>query len=144
MKEKTITLNNVGAKTLKFMINHVLFTVNYTDESLKDLVMMSNDTQSVLDKYEDLKAAINDTETKIDREQVSALFEELKTSLFNFFNKSFTGDNKADKLYETVGGVVVGGLTVVFQAVAEQINEAADGKQKVKGVKSGANANRNN
>lgn len=137
---KTFNLNNVGARTFLFNINRTPFTLQYNDESLQNLVMMSNDVKKVVKQYEKLQTKINDNDVEIDRKEVADMFNTMKSALLDFFDKAF-GAGQGQKLYETVGSVVMGGLTTVFDTVAGAINDEAAGSTPAaanKGVKPNA------
>ena len=131
---KTFNLNNVGAKTLVFNINRTPFTLRYNDDSLLDLVMVSNDVKKVIKQYQKLEKKINDNDAAIERSEVVEMFSTMKSALMGFFDKAF-GHGQAQKLYETVGSVVLGGLTSAFDLIADAINEQAAGGTNVSSVK---------
>ncbi|MFT8409901.1 MAG: hypothetical protein ABF743_10900 [Schleiferilactobacillus perolens] len=141
---KTFNLNNVGAKTFIFNINRTPFELHYTDDSLQDLVMLSNQVKDVTKKYADLEKKVNNDSVQVDRAEVASLFQTMKSALMDFYDKAF-GAGQGQKLYDTVGGVVMGGLTTVFDLVAGAINDEAAGSApaSVKGVKPNAKPYRN-
>lgn len=104
------------------------FVVTYSDETLKDLLLIVNSARQAERAYKHVMDRISNPDDKedISEDEIAKMFSLYKDGIDKFLHKAF-GDADTKRLYDLCKGIFLGRVTTAFDVISDALIAVSNG-----------------